>query len=115
MATITMKNTKSAYETEVPMETKAAPSDEKQNAAIITDIVEMAYGRDVQGIEEHLDHEDWRVRVAAVRGLGYVGDSRVLIPLVRVWKDDKDERVRTEAREIASIVWQQLFRRLRYW
>ena len=60
------------------------------------DIRAMVAADDVEALKGLLKDEDWRERVRAVRGLGLVGDARVIEPLVRGLMDE-EEQVRQEA------------------
>ncbi|MDY6834823.1 MAG: HEAT repeat domain-containing protein [Chloroflexota bacterium] len=90
----------------------AAEREEKKGTDIISDIKQRAYSGDVEGLIPFLDHKDWRIRTAAVLGLGHIGDARVLKPLVGVWKDDEDEWVREQARDISRAIWHRMTRPL---
>lgn len=47
------------------------------------------------GLEKHLLHDDWRIRAAAARAVGHLGQEG--LPLVELAAGDSDNRVRTAA------------------
>jgi len=115
--TTTVKDAKRDYKSSVKgavesAERVAAERESKKGVEIISDINQRAYSGDIEGLVTFLAHRDWRIRTAAVLGLGQIGDARVLKPLVGVWKDDEDEWVRDQARDISRAIWHRMIRPL---
>ena len=78
---------------------------ERQGAAEVAqhDVRAMVAAEDIRGLRSLLGNEDWRERVRAIRGLGMIGDARVIEPLIRSLMDD-DERVRRAAALILGSI-----------
>jgi HEAT repeat protein len=78
---------------------------ERQGPADVAqhDVRAMVAAQDIRGLWNLLGSEDWRERVRAIRGLGVIGDARVIEPLIRSLMDD-DERVRQEAALILGSI-----------
>ena len=108
MATIITERTKSDYQRGADRRIETVPREDKQDTHIMSDMRTMVHRGDAKGLSAYLDHSDWRVRLAAVWGLGSIGNVVVIEPLVRTWKDDTDERVRMEAMIMAKATWQRI-------
>ena len=67
------------------------------------DVKQMVAMEDVSALADLMREGNWQERVDAVRGLGLVGDARVIEPLIRGLMDE-DRRVRTESARTLAII-----------
>ena len=77
-------------------QTSEGPMEGAESELLERKVNRMVAVGDVGRLVQLLGHQDWRIRIKGIRGLGEVGDLRA-IALLYACLADSDERIRDEA------------------